>query len=98
MAEEKKLEQKFVKMTESRGWKALKLSCPGFAGMPDRIILRDDGEVFFAELKANGKKPEPIQTTRMCMLRKMGFRVYVVDSGDAAISVLNEEAAREARG
>lgn len=79
MAEEKKIEQKFKEIMESMGWKALKLSCPGFDGMPDRMILKGDGQIFFAEIKAPGEKPRKLQEERIAMLRKMGFRVYVVD-------------------
>lgn len=80
MAEESKIEKKFKKLMEDMGWKALKLSCPGFDGMPDRMILKGNGRVFFAEIKAPGEKPRKLQEERIGMLRAMGFHVYVVDS------------------
>jgi len=53
--------------------------CPSFAGMPDRLILLPDGHIGFAELKAPGKKPRPLQLSRHRLLREMGFAVYVID-------------------
>lgn len=91
MAEEKRIEQKFVKTMESAGWPAPKLSCPGFDGMPDRMILKENGQVFFAEIKAPGEEPRPLQEARINMLERRGFRVYVVDSIEDAEKVLHEE-------
>lgn len=93
MAEEKKIEMKFKELAEARGWKALKLVCPGYDGMPDRIVLKDNGQVFFAELKAPGEKPRPLQKIRAAMLRDRGFRVYTVDCMERAYAVLRIEAA-----
>lgn len=87
MAEEQKIEQKFVRAMENAGWKALKLVCPGYNGMPDRIVLKFDGQIFFAEIKAPGEKPRLLQNVRHTMLRARGFRVYIVDSEEAVSSV-----------
>ena len=58
---------------------APKFTSPGFDGMPDRLILLPFGKFAFAELKAPGKKPRPLQLARHRMLRKLGFQVYVLD-------------------
>lgn len=47
--------------------------------MPDRLILLPDGHIGFAELKAPGKKPRPLQLSRHRLLRELGYRVYVID-------------------
>lgn len=91
MAEESNIEKKFKQSMESAGWMALKLSCPGFNGMPDRMILKDNGQVFFAEIKATGEKPRALQQARMNMLERRGFRVYLVDRIEDAEKVLHEE-------
>ena len=91
MAEESKIEKKFKKVMESTGWLALKLSCPGFDGMPDRMVLKTDGQIFFAEIKAPGEKPRPLQRLRHVMLSNRGFRVYLVDSMDSIWSVWRAE-------
>ena len=36
---EKTIEQKLVKATKAVGGIALKLTCPGWGGVPDRLIL-----------------------------------------------------------
>ena len=76
---EKQIENKLTTAVKKNGGIALKLVCPGFAGMPDRLILLPDGHVGFAELKAPGKKPRPLQLARHRLLRELGFKVYVID-------------------
>lgn len=76
---EKETEQKLVKAVKTSGGIAPKLISPGFDGMPDRLILLPGGSMAFAELKAPGKKPRPLQLARHRLLRKLGYRVYVID-------------------
>ena len=76
---EKQIENKLTTAVQKAGGIAPKLVCPGFAGMPDRLILLPDGHVGFAELKAPGKKPRPLQLARHRLLRELGFKVYVID-------------------
>lgn len=76
---EKQIENKLTMAVKKAGGIAPKLVCPGFAGMPDRLILLPDGHVGFAELKAPGKKPRPLQLARHRLLRELGFKVYVID-------------------
>jgi hypothetical protein len=76
---EKEIEQQYVNLIKAKGGIALKFVCPGFAGMPDRIILLPGGEMYFVEFKAPGKKPRPLQLSRHRMLRKLGFKVYVIE-------------------
>ena len=61
---EKQIENKLTMAVKNNGGIALKLVCPSFAGMPDRLILLPDGHIGFAELKAPGKKPRPLQLSR----------------------------------
>lgn len=48
---EKEIEKKLVDVVRGRGGLCLKWVCPGWAGVPDRIILLPGGRVLFAELK-----------------------------------------------
>lgn len=48
--------------------------------MPDRLILLPDGKMAFVEVKAPGQKPRPLQVKRHAMLRKLGFKVFVLDA------------------
>ena len=87
---EKDLERKLVKAVRQSGGLALKFVSPGVAGVPDRLLLFPDGRAAFAEVKAPGEKPRPLQVHRMEQLRKLGFRVYVVDSEEKIGEMLSE--------
>jgi len=79
---EKIIERKLVDAVKDMGGFAPKFVSPGFDGMPDRIILLPGGKVAFVEVKSPGKKPRPLQIARHELLRKLGFKVFVLD--DAA--------------
>ncbi|MDB6823575.1 VRR-NUC domain-containing protein [Bifidobacterium longum] len=87
---EKDIERKLVVTVKSAGGIAPKLVSPGFAGMPDRLILLPGGHMAFAELKAPGQKPRPLQLSRHRLLRKLGYRVYVIDNADEIGGMLDE--------
>ena len=87
---EKIIEQKLVTETRKAGGLALKFVSPGFAGVPDRIVLMPDGKMAFVELKAPGKKPRPLQLKRKRMLERLGFPVYVVDNIEQIGGILDE--------
>ncbi|MCM1225083.1 MAG: VRR-NUC domain-containing protein [Lachnospiraceae bacterium] len=76
---EKQIEQKLVLAVKRRGGICPKFVAPGFDGMPDRIVLLPGGKIGFAEVKAPGKKPRPLQVARHGLLRRLGFKVYVLD-------------------
>ncbi len=76
---EKDLECRFVSEVKKRGGICPKWVSPGFDGVPDRIALLPDGRIGFVEVKAKGKRPRPLQTTRLELLRRLGFKVYVLD-------------------
>ena len=76
---EKTIEKKLTTSVKKAGGIAPKFVSPSFAGMPDRLILLPDGHIGFAELKAPGKKPRPLQLSRHRLLRELGYRVYVID-------------------
>ena len=76
---EKHIEQKLVKETKAMNGIAPKLVCPGFDGMPDRMILLPEGHIGFVEVKQPGKEPRPLQAARHRMLQNLGFKVYVLD-------------------
>ena len=87
---ERQIEQRLVTETRKRGGMALKFVSPSFAGMPDRLILLPDGKMAFVEVKAPGKKPCPLQVKRHAMLRKLGFRVFVLDAASDIPVILKE--------
>lgn len=76
---EKTIERKLVATVKSMGGIAVKMSCPGFDGMPDRLVLLPNGLSGFVEVKAPGEKPRALQKSRHELLRRLGFKVYVLD-------------------
>ena len=77
---EKTVEEKLVRTVRMMNGLAPKFVSPGMDGMPDRLILLPGGMMAFAELKAPGKKPRPLQLRRKRQLEALGFRVYVLDA------------------
>lgn len=93
------MEDKYVRKNDRKeidncskkaGGIAPKFVSPSFAGMPDRLILLPDGKFAFAELKAPGESPRPLQKARHRLLRSLGFRVYVIDSVEQIGGMIDE--------
>lgn len=87
---EKQIEQKLAQAVNKKGGLCLKFVSPNFDGMPDRLILLPHGKIAFAELKAPGKKPSPLQITRHNALMKLGFCVFIIDSVEQIGAILDE--------
>lgn len=79
---EKTVESKFTSAVKAKGGLAVKFTSPGFNGMPDRLVMFPGGRIGFVEVKAPGETPRPLQRSRHRLLRRMGFKVYVLDSID----------------
>jgi len=76
---EKQIERKLTDDVKGMGGIAPKFVSPGYDGMPDRIVLVPGGHMAFVEVKAPGEKPRALQLARHEMLRRLGFKVYVLD-------------------
>jgi hypothetical protein len=87
---EKTIEQHLVKAVKNSGGIAPKLVSPGFDGMPDRLVLLPGGNIGFVEVKAPGKEPRPLQVARHGLLRRLGFKVYVLDAPEQIGGILDE--------
>lgn len=87
---EKTVEQKLVEAVKKMGGICPKWVSPGFDGMPDRIVLLPGARIGFVEVKAYGKKPRPLQVSRHTLLRKLGFKVFVLDEPDQIGGILDE--------
>ena len=87
---EKIIEKELVRAVKDKGGIAPKFTSPGFDGMPDRLVLLPGGRMGFVELKAPGKKPRALQMARHKLLRRLGFKVYVIDEINQIDSVLEE--------
>ncbi len=87
---EKTLEHKFVMAVKNVGGKAVKFTSPGFDGMPDRLVLLPNGKVGFVEVKAPGRKPRPIQASRIKLLRRLGFKAYILDDEEKIEKIISD--------
>ena len=87
---ERTIEQKLEARVKAMGGIAPKFTSPGFDGMPDRLVLLPGGRMGFVELKAPGKKPRALQLARHSLLRRLGFKVYVIDGIEQIDGVLEE--------
>lgn len=80
---EKEIEAYLVKKAKQADGVAFKFVSPGHAGVPDRMVCLPGGRVVFVELKAPGKHSRPLQMRQQETLRRLGFRVEVLDSKSA---------------
>ena len=87
---EKIIEKELARAVKAKGGIAPKFTSPGFDGMPDRLILLPGGRMGFVELKAPDRKPRALQLARHRLLRRLGFKVYVIDEINQIDSVLEE--------
>lgn len=77
---ERDIERKLVNEIRAAGGICPKWVAPGFDGMPDRIVLMPGGKIAFVEVKAPGEKLRPLQLSRHKLLRRLGFKVFVLDN------------------
>ncbi len=87
---ERQIEQKLVKAVKAAGGIAPKLTSPGFDGVPDRLVLLQGGKMGFVEVKAPGKHPRPLQEARHRLLRRLGFKVYVLDGAEQIGGIIDD--------
>ena len=87
---ERDVEKALVRAIKNAGGIAPKLTSPGTAGMPDRLIILPKGKVCFVELKAPGQKPRPIQVRQMARLTQLGCMVHVIDHPHQLQDLLDE--------
>lgn len=89
---ERDVERYFARRGESLGAVVLKLTSPGSAGVPDRLVLFPDGAHALVEVKAPGKGPRPLQERTFRRLGAAGHPVTVVDSKERALRFWGDNA------
>lgn len=88
---EKEIEKKLKDKVKEMGGLCLKWVSPGYTGVPDRMILLPGGRIYFAELKAPGKKERPRQRYVQALLQRLGFTVFEsVDSIEKVERIVRE--------
>lgn len=80
MIRENDVERLFKREVERHGALVWKFISPNRAGVPDRIVLMRGGKAVFAEIKAPGKKPRPLQMAVIANLAHIDFETWVIDS------------------
>ena len=76
---EKDIEQKLRLKVEAHGGKCLKWVCPGWGGVPDRIILLPGARIYFVETKRpKGGVLSALQEKWCEWLTALGFEVWTV--------------------
>lgn len=80
---EREIEAKLRLMVVRAGGKCLKWVCPGWSGVPDRIVLLPHGRIVFVELKRpKGSKVSELQRWWAKELRALGFTYEKVKNVD----------------
>ena len=87
---EKIIEKHLRDEVKKRGGIAIKLTSPGLAGLPDRMVLMPKSNVAFVELKAPGRQLRQHQVKRKRQLEKLGFYVYKIDDIKQIGGILDE--------
>lgn len=76
---EKEIERKLKNKVESLGGFCLKWVCPGWSGVPDRIVLLPGARVHFIELKRpKGGKLSALQVKWHQWLTRLGFYCFTL--------------------
>lgn len=80
---EKDIERKLRTLVARHGGLCLKWVCPGWAGVPDRIVLLPGGRIVFVELKRpKGGRLSKLQEKWHDWLVELGFEVWTIWSHD----------------
>lgn len=79
---EREIEAYLVKSIKNKNGLCMKWTSPGNAGVPDRIVIVPGGDVYFVELKAEGKREDlsPLQRNFINKLRNLNCDVRVIAS------------------
>lgn len=85
---EKQIEARVCQYAKDNGFLVYKFTSPARAAVPDRLLIRK-GLFFFIEFKATGKTPTPAQLREHKRLEDAGARVYVIDSIESGIVLID---------
>lgn len=90
---EKEIEKEVCDYARKKyGAMAYKFTSPARRNVPDRIIIFPSGRIIFIEFKATGKKTTSGQNREIARLRNREQTVYIVDTVDDGICIIDQEA------
>lgn len=83
MTLEKDIERKLTNLVTKYGGRCLKWVCPGWTGVPDRIILLPGGRIYFIELKRpKGGNYSKMQDWWRDTMNELGCNYYRIKNAD----------------
>lgn len=86
---EKDLERQLRQAIEKRGGLCLKWICPGWSGVPDRIVLLPRARIHFVETKRpKGGKLSALQIKWNEWLTRLGFKVWTIWTPEDLVAFL----------
>lgn len=92
MESEKDTERYLRDEVKALGGRSYKWVSPGCSGVPDRIIVKPGGGIFFVETKSEGKTSTAQQKKRQAELRALGCTVYTdIDTKERVREMLRRE-------
>ena len=94
---EKALEATLVEGVKKRRGLAVKLTSQFHRGMPDRLVLLPFRTICFVELKSTGERRTALQEVAARQLETLGFRVFVIDTGEQLLEFFHRMDRRIAR-
>lgn len=83
------IESYFKKQIKAYGALPIKFTSPTLLGVPDQIVI-SQGNTYFCEIKAPGKKPRRSQEKVHDMFNEYGVRVYVISTKDQVDSFIHD--------
>lgn len=90
MERERNVEKYLREQIEKRKGLCLKLTSPGQAGMPDRIVALPGGRVYFVELKTKAGVLSPVQRYQLKRLMDLGLTCIVIHGKKGAEAYLRD--------
>ena len=87
---ERDIEAKLRQAIEKDGGLFFKFVSPGNDGVPDRIAILPDGQIWFIELKTESGRLTPIQVWQIDRLRQLGCQVRTIRGMDEAAAFIEE--------
>ncbi len=87
---EKSVEGPAVKRAEELGWWQNKIEKASKDGMPDRVFIKD-GRTVWIEMKRPKGKARALQALRHKEMREHGAEVYVCDTVEGVVLMLEAE-------